>query len=61
MDATIEQINNDVGEVLYIGRYATYSCNGAIYRARIYPKALTAYEVMQNYLADKNKFTETEP
>jgi hypothetical protein len=50
---------------LKIGTYASSDLKfiyaGEIAGIRIYPKALTASEVMQNYLADKNKFTETEP
>jgi uncharacterized protein YjdB len=58
-NTTITEINNDSGEVLYIGRYFNYLCDGAIYKARIYPRALTDREVMQNYLAEKDNLTET--
>ena len=51
---TVERIYNITKEPLYVGRYATYSCHGEIYGARIYPKALTDAEVLQNYLAGKN-------
>ena len=47
---------NTLGTSLYIGRYATLYLNGVVYNAKIYNRALSASEVLQNYNAQKSKF-----
>ena len=48
---------NTVGSILYIGRYDTsIFLNGVIYNTKIYNRALSASEILQNYNAQKSRF-----